>query len=116
VRQGDWLFISGQGPFDPASGEILGTSIGEQTRRTLENLKSILAAEDFSPRCLVKVTAHIESFDLFGEFNASYRESLTAPFPARTTVESGLGGILVEVDAIAYRVPRRWRPRIPWHG
>jgi enamine deaminase RidA (YjgF/YER057c/UK114 family) len=95
------VFTAGQGPIDPATGEVVEGSIEQLTQRTLENIEAVLASVGASRRDVVKVTAHLESFELFEGFDAAYRDFFGDALPARTTVESGLGGIQVELDAIA---------------
>jgi len=102
LRVGDFIFVSGQGPLDPATGKVVGENIEEQTARTLENIKGILAAGGASMADVVKVSAHLSDLDLFAAYNKVYATYFPDPKPARTTVGSQLKGILVEIDAIAY--------------
>lgn len=102
LRAGDFIFVSGQGPLDPASGQVVGTTIEEQTARTLENIRAILEAGGASLADVVKVSAHLSDLALFDGYNRVYATYFPDPKPARTTVGSQLNGILVEIDAIAY--------------
>jgi 2-iminobutanoate/2-iminopropanoate deaminase len=97
------VYTAGQGPFDPASGEIVGATIEEQTRQTLRNIEAILRAAGVGLEDVVRVGAHIDSFDLFDAYDGVYREFFADVRPARTTVASELGGILVEIDAVAVK-------------
>jgi len=106
VRAGDFIFVSGQGPLDPNSGDICGANIEEQTARTLGNIKSILEAAGATMADVVKVTAHLSDISLFERYNRVYASYFPDPKPARTTVGSQLLGILVEIDAIAYAPPK----------
>jgi 2-iminobutanoate/2-iminopropanoate deaminase len=99
---GDFIFVSGQGPIDPASGQIVGDTIEEQTTRTLENIKLILEAGGASMADVVKATVHLSDLSLFQRYNAIYARYFPDPKPARTTVGSQLLGIMVEIDVIAY--------------
>jgi 2-iminobutanoate/2-iminopropanoate deaminase len=99
---GDFIFVSGQGPLDPRTGEVIGDTIEEQTARVLENIKAILAAGGASMSDVVKVTAHLSDLALFERYNKVYATYFPDPKPTRTTVGSQLLGILVEIDAIAY--------------
>ena len=102
LRVGDFIFVSGQAPLGPITGEIVGTTIEEQTIRVLENIKAILAAGDATMEDIVKVSAHLSDLDLFERYNKIYASYFPDPKPTRTTVGSQLLGILVEIDAIAY--------------
>jgi len=101
-----WLYVSGQGPLDMKTGEIVGETIEEQTRLTLENVDKVLEAAGCTRNDVVKCACHLLDIKDFDRFNAEYAKFFAdQPRPARTTVQSGLwGGILVEVDAVA-KVP-----------
>ena len=102
LRAGDFIFVSGQGPLDPETGQIVGTTIEEQTARVLENIKAILVAGGAGMADVVKISAHLSDLSLFGRYNAVYSAYFPDPKPTRTTVGSQLPGILVEINAIAY--------------
>ena len=102
LRVGDFVFVSGQGPLDPETGQIVGTTIEEQTARVLENIKAILAAGGATMGDVIKVSAHLSDLSLFERYNKVYATYFPDPKPTRTTVGSQLLGILVEIDAIAY--------------
>lgn len=102
LRAGDFIFVSGQGPLDPVTGQILGDTVEEQTARVLENIKAILEAGGATMADVVKVTAHLSDISLFERYNKVYATYFPDPKPTRTTVGSQLPGILVEIDAIAY--------------
>src|SRR5207248_7018023 len=74
IRAGDFVFISGQGPLDPATLDVVGSTIAEQTRSTLRNLEAIARAAGGSLRVAVKVGAFLSSIDLFGECSQYYEE------------------------------------------
>jgi 2-iminobutanoate/2-iminopropanoate deaminase len=101
IRVGDFIFVAGQGPRDPLTGQI-GATIEEQTARTLENVKAVLAAGGATMADVVKVGAHLSDLALFERYNHVYAEYFPDPKPVRTTVGSQLNGIMVEIDAIAY--------------
>ena len=106
IRAGDLVFISGQGPLDPSTLEVVGSTIEEQTEQTLRNLAAIAEAAGGSLDDAVKVSAFLSSIDLFEGFNATYERIVGAlPRPARTTTGAELRGILVEIDAVLY-LPR----------
>ncbi len=102
LRVGDFIFVSGQGPLDPTTGQIVGETIEDQTERVLENIKAILAAGGATMGDVVKVSAHLSDLELFNRYNTVYATYFPDPKPTRTTVGSQLLGILVEIDAIAY--------------
>ena len=102
LKAGDFVFVSGQGPTDPETGAVAGTTIEEQTARVLENIKAILEEAGATMADVVKVTAHLSDLSLFDRYNSVYATYFPDPKPVRTTVGSQLPGILVEIDAIAY--------------
>jgi 2-iminobutanoate/2-iminopropanoate deaminase len=102
IRAGDFLFVSGQVPREPATGQIVGETIEEQTAQVLENLKAILEAGGATMADVVKVSAHLTDLSLFDRYNKVYATYFPDPKPTRTTVGSQLLGFLVEIDAIAY--------------
>ena len=102
LRAGDFIFVAGQGPVNPAPGQTVGDTIEEQTRQTLENIKAILEAAGASMADVVKSTVHLSDLNLFQRYNAVYAEYFPEPRPVRTTVGSQLLGFMVEIDVIAY--------------
>jgi 2-iminobutanoate/2-iminopropanoate deaminase len=104
-RAGDFIFVTGTGPIDPASGKLVGTTIEEQTEQTIVNISAILEADGAGLGDVVKVTVHLSDTDLFARYNAVYARRFSKPYPVRTTVGSDLGhapGMLIEIDCIAY--------------
>lgn len=103
VRKGGILQVAGQVAFDPATGDVVGTTVAEQTRRTLRNVVAVLAAGGATLADVVMLRVYLTDTAHFAEMNEAYGEFMTdAPFPARTTVYVGLpAGLLVEVDALA---------------
>ena len=105
-RAGDFIFVTGTGPSDPASGAIVGDTIELQTEQTIDNISAILEADGASLKDVVKVTVHLSDTSLFARYNAVYARRFSQPYPVRTTVGSDLGhsqGMLIEIDCIAYR-------------
>lgn len=95
-----FVFVSGQGPVDPATGKM-PTEFGEQVRQTLRNLQVVVEAAGASLDDVVKVNAYLTDLTRFEAFNEVYKEFFPSRPPARTTVATGLRGILVEIDCIA---------------
>jgi 2-iminobutanoate/2-iminopropanoate deaminase len=102
VRAGNLLFISGQTPRDPATGQIVGSTVEEQTRVTLANLARILNAGGAALTNVVSVTVYLSDENDWGTFDKVYRTVFSAPFPTRAVIGASLRGILVEISAIAY--------------
>ena len=102
LRAGDFVFVAGQGPLDPATGKVVGEDIEAQTRQTLRNVQAILEAAGACLDDAVKVTVHLQDIGEFQRFNQVYATFFKDPRPTRTTVQSGLAGIRIEIDAIAY--------------
>ncbi len=102
VASGTLVFVSGQGPVVPETGEFEFGSFAEQAKLTFDNVTSLLEAAGTSWQNAVKVGVFLTNLDDFGEMNEIYREYLTEPYPARTTVQAVLPpGTLIEVDCIA---------------
>jgi 2-iminobutanoate/2-iminopropanoate deaminase len=98
----DWLYVSGQGPLDLATGEAIPGTVEEQTRLALSHVGKVLTAAGLDYDDVVKCTCHLSDINDFDRFNAVYAEFFRGVRPARTTVQSVLwGGIKVEIDAIA---------------
>jgi 2-iminobutanoate/2-iminopropanoate deaminase len=102
IRASDFLFISGQGPLDPATLEVRGESVEEQTEQTLRNLEAIARAAGGSLGDVVKVSVFLASIEDFPAFNGTYERFFDEPRPARTTTGADLRNILVEIDAVLY--------------
>jgi len=100
-----WLFISGQGPLDLRTGEVVRGSIQDETQLTLSHIGKILEAAGYSFDDVVKCTCHLADIGDFDGFDGVYAKFFSGVRPARTTVQSVLwNGIKVEIDAIARRV------------
>lgn len=103
VRSGNLLFISGQIPLEPATGEMVDGDIGVQTRRVLENLSAIVEAAGGSLRDVVKTTIYLTDLNDFLSVNAVYGEFFGQEPPARATVQVSKlpRGAAVEIEAVA---------------
>lgn len=102
VRSGRFVFLSGQIPLDPASGQLVDGDISAQARRVFDNLRAVCAAAGGSLEQIVRVGIYLTDLNDFAAVNAVMAEYFDAPYPARSTIEvSGLPrGAQVEIDAI----------------
>jgi reactive intermediate/imine deaminase len=102
VRKGGMLQVAGQVPVDPATGLIVGDTVGEQTRQALENVRAVLEEAGAGYEDVIMLRVYLTRREDFAEMNAVYEGYVREPFPARTTVFVGLAeGLLVEIDALA---------------
>jgi 2-iminobutanoate/2-iminopropanoate deaminase len=102
VRAGGFVFVSGQVPRDPASGELVGDHIESQTRQVMKNVQRALEAAGASLADVVSMVVYLADVDDWGRFNAVYKELMPAPYPTRTAVGANLRGITIEISAVAY--------------
>jgi len=102
VRHGKTVYLSGQIPLDPATGELVAGDISAQTRRVFENLQAVCEAAGGSLAQLARVGIYLTDLAHFAAVNAVMAEYCREPYPARSTIEvKGLPkGAQVEVDAI----------------
>jgi len=103
VVHDDTVYTAGQIPKDPATGEVVGDTIEEQTAQTFRNLEAVLDAAGTGFEHVVTATAFLTDVDDIDGFNRVYREWVPEPHPARTTVEVAALAIdiRVEVEMIA---------------
>jgi 2-iminobutanoate/2-iminopropanoate deaminase len=103
IRAGDFLFLSGQIPLEPA-GVLVDGDVRAQTRRVLENLKAIVAEAGGSFDRVVKTTVYLLDMNDFQAMNEEYAKFFGSPAPARATVQVGRlpKDVRVEIDAIVY--------------
>ncbi len=102
VRAGNTVYLSGQIPLDPATGEIVAGDIGAQARCAFDNLKAVCEAAGGSLDQVVRLGLYVTDLGDFAAVNAVMGDFFEAPYPARSTIEvAGLPkGAAFEVDAV----------------
>lgn len=100
IECGDFVFVAGQRPQDPVTGE-LKEGIQAQTRQVIQNIQSILAESGCTLADVVRSSVYLSDLKYFSEMNEVYSEMFPKPYPARTTIGTQLRGILIEIDVIA---------------
>lgn len=101
IRAGDYLFLSGQGPYD-SDGLLVDDSFEAQVRQVLANLDAVAAECGKSLEDAVRVGVYLHDLSTFDEMDVIYRDSFPEPRPARTTIETSLPGFGIEIDAVIY--------------
>ena len=101
IRAGNLLFVSGQASVDD-TGKLVSDTFEKEFRRSMDNVKRILAAAGCSLQDVVQVKSYVKNASDVPEYNKLYREYFTEPYPARTTIVNCLGTLLYEIDVIAY--------------
>lgn len=103
IRDGDTVYVSGQGAIDSETGEIVGDSVTEETARTLMNIDAVLQAAGGSIDDVIKTTVFLTDMGNYEAVNAEYSKHFSSPFPARSAVEvcELPVDIRVEIEAIA---------------
>lgn len=102
VKVGNFLFISGQIPIDPKTGELIEGNIKEQTKRVLENLKGIMESLGGSLENIIKTTVFLKNIEDFHDMNEIYAEYFKENPPARSTIEVSRlpRNVSIEIEAI----------------
>jgi len=105
VWAGSFLYLSGQIPLEPDSGEMTEGDAARQTERVMRNLGAVLEAAGLGWEHVVKTTIHLTDLTDFGAVNAVYARFLQEPFPARATVQAAAlpKGARVEIEAVAHK-------------
>ena len=105
IEANGMVFLSGQLPVDPATGEFAPGGVAEQTTQCFENIKSVLAAAGLTTANIVKTTVFLADMSLFAEMNAVYATYFECDFPARSAfaVKALPKGALVEIESIAVK-------------
>tara|TARA_B100001142_G_scaffold59062_1_gene57935 strand:- start:4237 stop:4707 length:471 start_codon:yes stop_codon:yes gene_type:complete len=102
VKAGGLMFISGQIPLNPETGDLISGSIEDEANQVLQNIKSICEAAGHGMEDIVKITIFLTDLGNFATVNEVMKKHFSEPYPARATVEiSGLPlGVNVEIEAI----------------
>ena len=103
IKAGKTIYVSGQIPIDPATGEFAGQDIETQTRQSLTNIKNILKEAGADMSDVVKTTVLLKDIADFAAMNKVYAEFFTEPYPARAAFQVAAipKGALVEIEAVA---------------
>ncbi len=103
IQAGNFLFLSGQIPLDPKTGELVKGDIGQQTKRVLENIKGILESQKLGMQNVVKTTIFLKEMGNFNRVNEIYGTYFPTSPPARSTVEVARlpKDVEIEIEAIA---------------
>lgn len=103
VKAGGFLFVSGQIPVVPATGEVAAGGVEGQTKQSLENLMAVLNSQGLTAENVVKTTVFIKNMNDFGKINGIYGEYFVKDTPARACVEVARlpKDVLVEIEAVA---------------
>ena len=103
IQAGNTIYVSGQLPIDPATGNFAGEEIASQTRQSLTNIQNILKAAGADMSNVVKTTVLLKNMADFGAMNEVYAEFFTAPYPARAAFEVAClpKNALVEIECVA---------------
>ena len=103
IRAGQFLFLSGQIPLDPVTGEVVAGDVRAQTRRVLDNISGVLSAAGVSMDAVVKTTVFLVDLADFTAMNEVYATAFEDPAPARSTVQVSRlpRDVRVEIEAIA---------------
>ena len=105
IEANGMIFLSGQLPVDPATGEFAPGGVAEQTTQCFENIKNVLAEAGLTTANIVKTTVFLAAMSLFSEKHAVYATYFEGDFPARSAfaVKALPKGALVEIESIAVR-------------
>ena len=103
VNKGGLVFVSGQLPIDCETGEFVSDDVSDQTRQSLENIKSILAEVGYDMDRILKTTVYLQDMNDFSAMNQVYETYFTAPYPARAAFQVAKlpKGAKVEIEAVA---------------
>ncbi len=103
VRAGELVFVSGQIPIVPSTGELETGSIEDQSRRVLQNVSAVLEAAGCSLADVIKSTVYLQDMNDFSRMNAVYAEFFKPPYPARAAIQAARlpREVKIEIEVIA---------------
>lgn len=101
VASGPTVYVSAQGPIDPTTDQFVSGGFHEQAVRVFDNISALLEAAGTSWQHAVKVTVFLADFSNFAALNDIYRQYVSEPYPARSTVQAPVGNSAISVDCIA---------------
>jgi 2-iminobutanoate/2-iminopropanoate deaminase len=103
VRAGGWLFVAGQIPLDPATGDLVDGDVTAQARRVLDNIGAVLKAGDLSFADVVRTTVFLVDMNDLAAMNRVYGAYFSEPYPARATVQVTRlpRDVRIEIEAMA---------------
>jgi 2-iminobutanoate/2-iminopropanoate deaminase len=102
VRAGDFLYVSGQTPRDPMTGQLIGDDVATQARATLSNVQRVLQQAGAALSDVINLTLYLQHMEDWGTVNEVYKEFFVSPYPSRTAIGCELRDILVEISVVAY--------------
>ena len=100
IVTGPRLYIAAQGPFDPATGTVVGKTFAEQAKRVFANIQAVVEAAGATMADVVKVTVYLEDAAYFTEMNSIYQQFFPEPYPARTPVIAPVYLAMIMADAV----------------
>ena len=105
IRVGNTIYVSGQLGLDSKTGELAGDDLESQVRQAIDNIETILSAEDYGLEDIVSVDVFLDDLDNYSEFNSIYIDYFTQDFPARMVVEAARIPLdaKIEIKVIAAR-------------
>ncbi|MFA6185882.1 MAG: RidA family protein [Phycisphaerae bacterium] len=105
IDAGVFIFLAGQIPLDPKTGQLVEGGVDVQTKRVIENIKAVLAAAGSDLTKIVSSTVYLTDMDNFAKMNEVYASYFTEPYPARVTIaiKSLPKNALVEIAVIAVK-------------
>ncbi len=102
IKLSDFVYLSGQIPVDPLTGELVTGGIGPQTHQVFQNILTVLEEMGLETRHIVKTTVFMTDMAMFGEMNEVYASYFEEPYPARSCVQVAAlpKGALVEIECL----------------